>query len=81
ECFVAAVMQNLGRTLVQFYMPEQAAEIRQLALSQGGTEDAAVLSVLGVAFEDLGVGVARSWGLPESLVRCMRRPSVEGVVR
>lgn len=81
ECFVAAVMQNLGRTLVQFYMPEQAAEIRQLALSQGGTEDAAVSSVLGVGFEDLGVGVARSWGLPESLVRCMRRPSTDGVVR
>lgn len=81
ECFIAAVMQNLGRTLVQFYMPERAAEIRQLALAEGGSEDAAVQAVLGVGFEDLGVGVARSWGLPESLVRAMRRPSTEAGVR
>jgi hypothetical protein len=30
--------------------------------------------VLGLGFEDLGTGVARVWGLPESLQRCMRKP-------
>ena len=30
--------------------------------------------MLGLGFEALGVGVARHWGLPETLQRCMRRP-------
>jgi hypothetical protein len=32
--------------------------------------------VLGLGFEGLGAGVARHWGLPESLQRCMRRPDL-----
>ncbi len=39
-----------------------------------GGEESAALQVLGLGFEDLGVGVARVWGLPESLQRCMRKP-------
>jgi hypothetical protein len=30
--------------------------------------------VLGLGFEALGVGVARHWGLPDTLQHCMRRP-------
>jgi hypothetical protein len=30
--------------------------------------------VLGISFEALGLGVARSWGLPDNLQRCMRGP-------
>ncbi|MCW7542122.1 HDOD domain-containing protein [Aquabacterium sp. A7-Y] len=81
ESFVTALMQNLGRTLVHFYLPEDAAQIRQLALSQGGSESSAVLAVLGLDFEDLGVSVARTWGLPETLVRGMRRPAPDGLLR
>src|SRR5262249_12110385 len=33
--------------------------------------------VLGMSYEELGLGVARHWGLPESLQRCMRRPEGE----
>ena len=36
--------------------------------------DRAANQVLGLGFEALGVGVARHWGLPETLQRCMRRP-------
>ena len=36
--------------------------------------DRAAGVVLGLGFEALGAGVARHWGLPESLLRCMRRP-------
>ncbi|WKB53734.1 serine/threonine protein kinase [Eleftheria terrae] len=81
ESFITAMMQNLGRTLVHYYLPEEATQIRQLALSQGGSEDAAVWSVLGASFEDLGISIARTWGLPESLVRDMRRPGRDGVPR
>ena len=36
--------------------------------------DRAASQVLGLGFEALGVGVARHWGLPDTLQRCMRRP-------
>ncbi|AKJ28930.1 serine/threonine protein kinase [Caldimonas brevitalea] len=81
ESFITALLQNLGRTLVRFYLPDEAAQIRQLSHSQGGSEASAVLSVLGLSFEDLGVSVARSWGLPEALVRGMRRPAADHTPR
>lgn len=81
ESYIAAVLQNLGRCLVQYYLPDQAAQIRQLALSQGGSEPAATLSVLGVGFEDLGISIARTWGLPEVYLRAMRRPAKATVIR
>ena len=36
--------------------------------------DRAAGMVLGLGFEALGIGVARHWGLPDTLQRCMRRP-------
>ena len=36
--------------------------------------DRAASMVMGLGFEALGVGVARHWGLPDTLLRCMRRP-------
>ncbi|MCE1194380.1 MAG: HDOD domain-containing protein [Acidovorax sp.] len=75
EAFIGAMFQNLGRMLCEFYFPEEARQVRALLASgrvQG--EESAALQVLGLGFEDLGVGVARVWGLPESLQRCMRKP-------
>ncbi|OGB47604.1 MAG: serine/threonine protein kinase [Burkholderiales bacterium RIFCSPLOWO2_12_FULL_65_40] len=76
EAFIGAMFQNLGRMLCEFYFPEEAAQIRALVASgrvEGGDESAA-MQVLGLGLEDLGAGVARLWGLPESLQRCIRKP-------
>lgn len=76
EAFIGAMFQNLGRMLSEFYFPEEAGQVRGLVASDR-SEDAealASLQVLGLSFEDLGVGVARVWGLPDSLQRCMRKP-------
>ena len=80
EAFIGAMFQNLGRLLVQFYFPEEASQIRNLVHSkrEPQTEVAASTSVLGLSFEDLGLGIAKTWGLPQSMQRCMRKPS--GVV-
>jgi serine/threonine protein kinase len=80
EGFIGAMFQNLGRLLTEFYFPEEAEQIRvQLKPATGrpgeaAGEDAASQRVLGLSFEELGVGVARSWGLPESLQKAMRLP-------
>jgi eukaryotic-like serine/threonine-protein kinase len=74
EVFIGAMFQNLGRLLVQFYLPEEAQLVQQRRAQQGLTDAQAAVAVLGVDLETLGCGVARSWGLPEGLLRCMRTP-------
>lgn len=78
EAFITAVFQHLGRLLTEFYLPEEAARIRQ-AVTPGEAgarhgEAVASQSVLGISFEELGIGVGRRWGLPENLLRQMRLP-------
>lgn len=85
ECFIGAMFQNLGRLLTEFYFPEEALQIRRLAspARQGPADaappsaDVAAQRVLGISFEELGVGVARSWGLPDALQKSMRKPQGE----
>lgn len=79
EAFIGAMFQNLGRLLTEFYFPDEARQVRKLTGSKGvgGStmgEHAASISVLGLSFEELGLGIAKAWGFPESLQRCMRRP-------
>ena len=84
EAFIGAMFQNLGRLLTEYYFPEEARQIRSVVASSQReasshaamvqAETAASISVLGLSFEDLGLGIAKSWGLPDNLQRCMRRP-------
>jgi serine/threonine protein kinase len=78
EAFLGAMFHHLGRTLTEFYFPEEAEAVRRLASpaddQPGLSEAAASTQVLGMSYEGLGLGVARQWGLPESLQRAMRRP-------
>ena len=71
ETFLSAMFQNLGRLLVEFYFPDEARQIR------ASSEPGAAQRVLGIGFEALGLGVAKSWGLPETLQRAMRVPEGE----
>ncbi|KAF4531055.1 hypothetical protein B566_EDAN019068 [Ephemera danica] len=74
EVFVGAMFQNLGRLLVLFYLPEEASQMRQRMQVEKMSEPLAAIAVLGVDLQTLGSGVARSWGLPDTLLRCMRTP-------
>lgn len=92
EAFLCAMLHNLGRSLCEFYFPEEAQQIRRITrterVSQATGLAAAPLSeavasaqVLGMSYEQLGRGVARQWGLPESLQLSMRRPDGEPPTR
>jgi serine/threonine protein kinase len=89
EAFIAAMFQNLGRLLAEFYFPEEARRVRSVVAEQvnagrprtQAAEDAVSINLLGLSFEELGLGVAKSWGLPENLQRCMRKPSGEPPAR
>ena len=83
ESFIGAMFHNLGRLLASFYFPEEARTVRGLTQSsrQPVSEATASASVLGLSYEALGVGVAKVWGLPEGLQRCMHKPSGEPPAR
>jgi len=77
EAFIGAMFQNLGRMLAQFYFPEEATTIRQLVgdASHPVSEESAALRVLGLTYEQLGLGVSKAWGLPDSIQQCIVRPT------
>lgn len=82
--YLVAMLQNLGRLVVQYHFPDEAQQIRRLMLpiepsvagqpaQPGLSAEAASFAVLGVDVEELGVAVARHWGLDESVLHMMRR--------
>jgi HD-like signal output (HDOD) protein len=88
EPFLAGMMVQLGRLLTEFYFPEEATLIRRRvepAWQRGewsqAIEDRAVAEVLGLSYEQLGVGVTKVWGLPDSLRRAISRPEGEPPTR
>ena len=81
ESYLGALLHNLGRLLTEFYLPEEARAIREELRPHAArlgdaapTSEQASQRVLGLGFQQLGVGVARAWGLPETLQQCMRTP-------
>ncbi len=72
EAFIGAMLHKLGRMLAMFYLPEEAAVIRQRVEVEGASDARISIEVLGVSFESLGIGIARSWGFPEQLVQSMK---------
>jgi eukaryotic-like serine/threonine-protein kinase len=88
QSYLGAMLHNLGRLLTEFYLPEEARAIREELRPHAArlgdaapTAEQASQRVLGLTFQQLGVGVARAWGLPESLQQCMRTPEGDAPAR
>ncbi len=87
EAFLGGMLSHLGRMLAEYYFPEEAAQVRQrtghsglrdTGADTGAQQEARVAAdVLGLSYDDLGQGVAQSWGLPDSLRRIMSTPLEE----
>ncbi len=89
--YLITLMQNLGRLVVQYHFPDEAAQIRRLMLpgvptregepaEPGMTEEGAAHAVLGVDIEAIGHAVARWWGLNEGVLNMIRRASTAASV-
>jgi serine/threonine protein kinase len=84
DAFLGSMFQNLGRLLTEYYFPEEATQIRQQLPAidaPAAVREGLAQRVLGIGFEELGIGVARSWGLPEGLQRGMRMPTGDAPAR
>ncbi len=81
--YLVAVLQNLGRLLVQYHFPEESEQIFHLmqpipaqpgtAEHPGMSEESAAYAVLGADIESLGAAVARHWGLGDEVQHMIRR--------
>lgn len=80
EGFICALFHGLGKLLAQYHFPEEFDEIAKLVDYKKISERAAARQVLGIALEELGIEIARSWGFPASIVNSMR-PLPEDEVR
>ncbi len=73
QVFICSMFHNLGRLLSQFYFPDESEEIKRVIEQKPCSEEAATVQVLGLSFEDLGIGIARTWGFPNLIVNSMRK--------
>jgi serine/threonine protein kinase len=73
EAMICAMFFNLGRMLTKFYFFDESLEIARVMENQGVDEDQAALEVLGISYNELGIGIARSWNFPESLIEGMQK--------
>lgn len=75
EAFLGAMFQNLGRLLTEYYFQEEARAVRALTVGEEPiSEVSAAITVLGISYEQLGVGISRAWHLPQSIQQCIRKP-------
>jgi len=72
QAFICGLFHGLGRLLVQFYFQEEAAMLARLVASERCSENTAAARVLGIRLDELGIGIAKTWGFPESLIQTMR---------
>ena len=72
RAFVCAMLHTLGRYLIIFYFPEEHEEILSAVKNTGLGEAAASREILGLSPEELAVGVARDWHLPDEIIQSMR---------
>lgn len=92
--YLVAVLQNLGRLLVQYHFVDEAEQIRQLMLPSadptgdphfgehtGLAAQAAAFAVLGTDIESMGLAVARHWGLGTEVLHMIRRLPCDSPVR
>ncbi len=72
EAFLCALLQQLGKRLVRFYLHEEAQAIEKLTAQEEISEANAAVRVLGTSYHQLGMSVAREWGFPEQIIDSMQ---------
>lgn len=71
EAMICGIFHHLGKLLATFYFFDEAQEINQL-IAEGLPPNMASLQVLGISYNDLGDGVAKSWNFPNRLLHGMQ---------
>lgn len=73
EIMICAMFLNLGRMIAKFYFFEESEEVVRLMEDKGLDEDQAAHKVLGVSYNELGIGIAKTWNFPVRLIAGMQK--------
>lgn len=81
EAFICALFHSLGKLLAAYYLFDEYQQIERVQQAQDVDEASAAVQVLGMSFEDLGIGVAQAWHFPDRLVHSMRQVTEDKVAK
>lgn len=79
EMRICAMFHNLGKMLAIFYFFEESQQVARMMEDQELTEEKASIKVLGLSYSELGIGVAKAWHLPSSIIAGMQKLSGEKI--
>lgn len=87
---LTALLQNLGRLLLYYHLPDEADQVQRLMKApepsedqphpQGLTERQAAFSVLGCDLDQLAAAALRHWGLGDEAQQLAQRPELDGAI-
>jgi putative nucleotidyltransferase with HDIG domain len=72
EAFVAGLLHDIGKVVLNQYLPKEFAEIQTMIFEGGQSCDEAEKEVLGVTHAEVGAWLAERWNLPVILVEAIR---------
>ena len=72
EAFLCALLQQLGKLLVRFYLHEESLAIDKQVKQNHLEENTAALKILGTSYHALGMAIARDWGFPDQIINSMK---------
>lgn len=70
--FLSSMFHDLGRILVTYYLHDESREVERLITQQGILPLQAQRAVLGATFEEVGIGIARHWNFPDTIIHTLR---------
>lgn len=73
ETMICAMFLNLGRMIAKFYFFEESEEISRMMEDKHVDEEHAAMKVLGVTYNELGIGIAKTWNFPDRLIAGMQK--------
>jgi HD-like signal output (HDOD) protein len=79
EAFICALLNQLGKLLVIYHMPQEYRKIKSLEARQNENEMSAVNKVLGASYKAIGLAVARQWNFPDSIYETMAPLSIDAL--
>jgi HD-like signal output (HDOD) protein/GAF domain-containing protein len=72
QAYLCALFRRLGEVLVACYRPRPYHKWLQHLLAGGAAHDGAESAHFQFTFEEVGIALARRWGMPSGVVRTMR---------
>ncbi|MFY9316794.1 MAG: protein kinase, partial [Burkholderiales bacterium] len=72
QAFICAMFHRLGKLLVVFYLHDEAEAIAGLVKARGWDEERAAREVLGIGYDELGIGVGKAWNFPDTILASMK---------